>query len=355
MPTIQKNTVSHQQSFQEYPTVWHEKYSADDKEKVKQILDWLNAGQDHIPGVHNQRSKRRLARASGVNEQTANGVLRGKYPSPATKFIEKMLDSIRRWDLREEEGIHDCPFVETSVYQMSVAACKRAHLYRMIGVVSAAVGTGKTRSLKHYASKNSNVLMVEGMPGMNSSVFLDELVAMTRAQVKVTYRYSRGTKAERLAAVIRALKGTDSLLILDEADTVIVETLEYFRRICDKAHIGGVLAGTKSLQPMIRDKDGRFGQVSSRVNFWPAIIDGITKDDSILLAQAALLDDDVELTDDVLDAFWQMCDGSARVLVGSLIPGVRDYGLKKKKLLTPDLIFKVGQDLLGFKKSTRRA
>ncbi len=345
--------IQHNQSTQEHPDKWHSSYSEHDIKEVCDIIDWINEGQFHEPGYKNQRSQVKLSKASTVNDSTLNTILRGKYVSSPTKFIKKMLDAIRRWDMREEEGVHDCPFVETSVYRTGIAACKRAHLYRNFAVLSAFVGTGKTRTLKYYAANNSNVILVEATPDMNASVLVSELVHQTGAVVHKTNKYSAGTKAEKTSAIINALKGSDSLLILDEAETVSTATLEYVRRISDKANIGVVLAGTEKLQPMIRDPQGRFGQISSRVGFWPPVIKGITQDDSNALATAALIDFDVELTDEVLDAFWQMCDGSARVLVSALIPGIKDYGLKKKKELTPELIFKVGQNLLGFKKTRR--
>jgi len=349
----QTTAIQHQQSTQEYPETCHASYTESDITNVHSIVDWINDGQHHEPGYKNQRSQTKLSKAAKVNDSTLNTILRGKYVSSPTKFIKKMLDAIRRWDMREEEGVHDCAFVETSVYRTGIAACKRAHLYRSFAVLSAFVGTGKTRTLKYYAANNSNVVLIEATPDMNASVLVTELVQQTGAVVHKTNRYSAGTKAEKTAAIIQALKGTDSLLILDEAETVSTATLEYVRRISDKANIGVVLSGTEKLQPLIKDPQGRFGQISSRVCFWPPVIKGITQDDSNALATAALSDFDVELSEEVLDAFWQMCDGSARVLVSALIPGIKDYGLKKKKELTPELIFKVGQELLGFKKSRR--
>jgi len=349
----QATAIPHQQSTQGYPETWHTSYNENDIKDVYSIVDWINDGQHHEPGYKNQRSQTKLSKASKVNDSTLNTILRGKYVSSPTKFIKKMLDAIRRWDMREEEGVHDCPFVETSVYRTGIAACKRAHLYRNIAVLSAFVGTGKTRTLKYYAANHSNVILVEATPDMNASVLVTELVHQTGAVVHKTNSYSSGTKAEKTAAVINALKGSDSLLILDEAETVSTKTLEYARRISDKAHVGLVLSGTEKLQPLIKDPQGRFGQVSSRVGFWPPVIKGITQDDCEALAAAALSDFDIELTEEILDAFWQMCDGSARVLVSALIPGIKDYGLKKKKELTPELIFKVGQTLLGFKKARR--
>jgi len=347
------DTTKNKRGAFSHPTQWHDKYTEEDKKQIKDILDWVKEGQSDMPGAVHTRSLAKLSRVSKVHTSTLSTIVAGKYVSSPTKHLVKMLDAIRRWDMREEEGLNNCALVETSVYRTGIAACKRAHLYRSFTVLSAYVGTGKTRVLNYYAANNSNVILIEATPDMNASVLLNELISKTNALVHKSHKYASGTKADKTAAVINVLKGSDSLLILDEAETVNTATLEYVRRISDKASIGVVLAGTEKLQPLIRDPRGRFGQISSRVIYWPPIIKGITQDDSDALATAALSDFEVELTEEVLDAFWQMCDGSARVLVEALIPGVKDYGLKKKKQLTPELIFKVGQNLLGFKKIWR--
>ena len=337
---------NHTQSLVDYPDSYTKKYTDDDITHVMKIIDWLNDGQEHEPGYQHQRSQTKLAKTAAVNQSTLNDILRGKYPSPPGKYLIKALDAIRMQDLRETEGMTDCPFVETKVYRTVLAACKRAHTRRNFSVVAAFVGTGKTRALKRYAADNSNVYLLEATPDMNATVLMSELVALTGAIVHRASKYSDGTKAEKTAAVIRTLKGTNSLLILDEAETVSPATLEYIRRISDKAGIGVVLAGTEKLKPLLQDPKGRFGQISSRTGFWPKAITGINYDDAVALSQAALNDDNI--SDENLDALWQMCDGSARVLVSSLVPGIKDYGLKKGRKLTPELIFKVGQEILGF-------
>jgi hypothetical protein len=154
-------------------------------------------------------------------------------------------------------------------------------------------------------------------------------------------------------AIIRTLKGTDKLLILDEADKVSTQTLEYVRRISDICKIGVVLSGTELLQPMIKDPRGRFGQISSRVLFWPPVMKNISEKDAHKIVGAAL-DGEAELTPEIHKAFFDMCDGSARVLARSLVTGVRDYGIRKGHDLTPELIYRVGEELLGFKKPKGR-
>ncbi|MBL1321531.1 MAG: AAA family ATPase [Methylophaga sp.] len=322
----------------EYPEKWHDSYTHRNRQDVLNAIDWMNK---------HQRSQAKLAKACHVSATTFNNIIKGSYPSQPLHHIRKIMDAIKLSDQRQKEGVHDCPFVETSVYRTVIAACKRAHLYRNFSVVSAFVGTGKTRGLKQYAADNSNVILLEATPDMNAGVLVSELVDKTNAIVHKSNRYAVGTKAEKVVAVVNVLRNTDSLIILDEAETVCTATLEYLRRISDKANIGVVLAGTERLKPLIKDPRGRFGQISSRVGFWPPVIQGITEDDAAALSAAAFGDNEA-LSDDVLNALWQMCDGSARVLVSALIPGVKDYGLKKGSELSPELIIEVGQKVLGF-------
>lgn len=326
------------------PDAFSDKYLAEDREAVETIIGICNA--------HNRWSRSALARASGVSRPMVYAILAGEYPSPPTPYLQRMLDVLQR-DMRRQGGEQADTFVPTSVYRLVEAACHRARKLRSFAVVSAYVGTGKTTAIKQYAQTGGEVYLIEATPDMSSAVMLDDLVDQTGAIVHKSNRHGRGTKAERLSAVIRALKGSDALLILDEAETVTQQTLEYVRRIRDLANIGVVLAGTEKLKPLVQDPRGRFGQISSRVTFWPPIVKAITEDDATALAESLLPDQ--ALTPDVLDALWQMCDGSARVLADALIPGIRDYGLRKGIELSPELVYKVGQEILGFRRPVRRA
>lgn len=345
--------TSHTQSKVNIPDTFTEKYSDEDKLKAIEIINWLNEGQEHEPGFDNQRSQSKLCTAASMKQTTANTILQGKYPSPPTKYLDKLVDTIQRQNERERENIGDNPFVETSTYIMVSAACKRAHKYKSFSVVSAFVGTGKTWALNKYAELHPNCILIEATPDMNATVLLRELVEKTGAVVHKSHKWARGTKNDMNDAVIRVLKGTDKLLMLDEADKVTIQTLEFVRRISDKAKIGVVLSGTELLQPMIKDPRGRFGQISSRVLFWPKVIRAINDKDAKRIVEAALADE-CTLTPEIHQAFFEMCDGSARVLARSLITGVRDYGLRKKIELTPELIYRIGEELLGFNRPKQR-
>ncbi len=346
-----KNTFT--QCLAELPDAYTDAYTDDDKRKVIQIVNWLNEGQEHDVGFDNKRSQIKLARASSQGQTTLNAIIRGKYPSSPTDRLNKVIDAIERQSERESEKIGDNPFVETSIYVAVNAACKRAHKYRSFSVVSAFVGTGKTKSLKRYAELHPNTVLIEATPDMNATVMLRELVEKTNAIVHKSHKWARGTKSDMMEAIIANLTGSDKLIILDEAEKTTTQTLEYIRRISDIAKVGVVLSGTEMLQPMIRDPRGRFGQISSRILYWPPVIRGITDNDAKAIVEAALIDE-AELTPDIHRAFYEMCDGSARVLAHSLITGVRDYGLRKGNELTANMIYQVGEQLLGFERPIKR-
>lgn len=332
---MKKRTTKHDLN---YPEIFNERYDNQDQKNVKKIIDWLN---DDSRDAKEQRSQAKLGRSCGIAQTTLNVLLQGQYPSPVKKHIDTVLIYLNRENDRDAGFSGDV--LETSIFKITTKICKMAHKRKDFGILSAAVGTGKTTALKHYAANTPNAFIVEGDPDMNASVMIDELVEMTAATVHTSNNYTRGTKAERYAGVVRALKDLDALIILDEADKVRAQTLEFLRRISDKAQVGVVLAGTEKLKPMVRDGKGRFGQISSRVGFWPSLIRSINENDAKLMVQASIKKG---LNKDIHDAFWQVCDGSARTL-SKLIPNVRDFGIDKGHKLTPELVFSVGQQAMG--------
>ncbi|WP_290906530.1 AAA family ATPase [Aquabacterium sp.] len=328
----------------EYPTDWSSTYTDADKTAVCRVLDALA---EHRASGWTCNS---LARVAGRSGAAVSTVLGGKYTASPTAMLARLLAQVDRMDA-PPPGPNTRPgYVETSVHRAVWAACKRARTYGNFAVVSAYVGTGKTHAVREYQRQHPDTVLVEAVPGMTASVLLDALVEETGAVVRTAGRYTSGSLAERMRAVVRTLRGSDRLLILDEADTTTAATLEHVRRIRDLAGVGVVLAGTERLRPMLQDPRGRFGQISSRVGFWPPVIKSITADDAAALATAALEQDGIDPDAAVLDALWQACAGSARVLCEGVIPGVRDYGLAAGHALTPELVYRVAQDLLGFRR-----
>ena len=340
--------LPHPSTAMAYPRTYAAGYSAADRQALCEVIDWLNAGQG--AGRANPRTQAGLARATGLSAASISQLLKGSYPSSPGKHLNALTDTIARCRQRVDEKLDGAQVVATSVFKVVQKVCQRARLMRDIGYVSAVVGTGKTTALTFYAENSPGVYLIEGDPDMSAAVFINELVALTHATVAKANKYSNGTKADRYAAVLRALTGTDSLIILDEADKVRDTTLEYLRRLSDKAGIGAVLAGTQRLYPMLANPiaGGRFDQLGSRVGFRSELIESILEKDARLMVEAAFEGEEMELTDEVHHAFWHVCGGSARTL-SKLIPNVRDFGLSKGHVLSAELVLAAGQQTMGLK------
>lgn len=314
----------------ELPQVWNAAYSDTDRSSVEMIIAWLN---------QNQRSLTWVSAASHVNRSTLSTVLKGTYPSPPEKILRKVAATIH--NIEERDQLTDIPFIESSVTTMVWMACKRARQQKSFSVISAEVGTGKTRSLKEYAREHPNTYLIESDPLMSPTILMDELVEKLGIPQGRGYR----SKEKKFRLVVEELRGTDVLLILDEAETVSDPTLHYIRRIRDKAEIGIVLAGTPKLDRKIAPIGGQFDQIRSRVMFWPKAIRSATREDIAAVASAAFADV-CELDDATLKALWHHSQGSMRMLTEGLIPAVRDYGLKKHSM-SADLVHAVARDVLS--------
>lgn len=77
----------------------------------------------------------------------------------------------------------------------------------------------------------------------------------------------RGHLNSLLNDCVERLKGSDRLIIVDEAEHLPYRALELLRRIYDKAGIGILLVGMPRLISNLQGKKGDFAQLHSRVGY----------------------------------------------------------------------------------------
>ena len=288
-------------------------YTPQDEAKVRAILDWLKSREE---------SRAWLGKKARISSSTVSQVLNRKYPSSPTAYLDTMLQVLQVETERLGDGTPG--YVEGSVHKLTTVVCDRTRKHANFGVLVGYVGIGKTRTLKEYAARRPQTLMVEANPGMTPGSLLIEL--LEKLDVTIPHGLDR-----KFQAVVNTLAGTNYLLIIDEAENCSGQALHYLRRIRDKAGVGIVLSGTERLHALIKPEHGQFDQIRSRVSMWPATIKGITRDDMDDMARDALAEAG-ELSDEVLEALWAYSAGSARMLMEGLVPAIRDYGMGRGAL-----------------------
>lgn len=301
-----------------------EHYSAEDIANIATIQKWM---------ADNSYSQASLARLARISPSTLSPILNGTYPVTPSPKLASVMPAIRHAD---ESNGDKMAAVETSVYKLAFTACQMARRYRNFAVLAAAVGTGKTFSLKDYKAQHPNTHMIEATPTMSPRTLIN-LLARVIAGVD-----GKGSQDDKFRAIIDALKDTDSLLIVDEAETMNPKQLHCLRRIRDLANVGVVLAGTEYLTALIKPQHGQFDQIRSRTGFWPETIKNITKEDAAALIQSAFGAE--EVLDDVIERLYAYSRGSARMLVEGLIAGVQQF--RKDRALDVKLIDAVASQAL---------
>ncbi len=299
-------------------------YAPQDLDKVRAVTTWL---------TERKQSRAWLARKARISSSTISQVLGSKYPSSPTAYLDTMLQVLQVEAERLGDGTPG--YIEGSVHKLATVVCDRMRKHANFGVLVGYVGVGKTRSLKEYAARRTQTILIEANPLMQPGSLLIELLE----QLDVTVPHGLDRKFQ---AVVGALRGTNYLLIIDEAENLSGQALHYLRRIRDKAEVGIVLGGTERLLTLLKPEHGQFDQIRSRVSMWPATIKGITRDDMDDMARDALIEFG-DLADDVLEVLWGYCAGSARVLMEGLVPALRDYA---KGELTGKLVEHIAEKVL---------
>lgn len=303
---------------------WPAHYTADDIERIARITPWMEA--------HDYKQAA-LARLARISASTLNQIIQGVYAASPTAMLAKVESAMRHAEEQVDDAV---AAVETSVFKLAHAACGQARRYRNFAVLSAYVGTGKTFAIKHYAKTHPNTYLIEATPTMTPQ-------SLVKVLARVVAGFDgKGSIADKFDQVVNSLKNTDSLLIIDEAETLTPKQLHALRRIRDLANVGIVLAGTEHLSGLIKPQHGQFDQIRSRTGFWPETVKQISFDDAAALIQSGFGTE--EVPDEVVARLYQYCKGSARMLVEGLIAGVKEF--RKGRALDVKLVDAVAKQAL---------
>lgn len=208
--------------------------------------------------------------------------------------IEKIENSIVIWASRTEQAHarKRVPVVETGDLKKIVNAIGIAHTEKDIALIVADAGAGKSTAIKFYQDKNPRTtLVVNVVSGMNRKMLVTEIakqlgIDTVRVQLNVL-----------IANVADALAEHDMVVILDEADYLKPDALEFTRRLVyDLGKSGLVLAGLPRLKGYIQNLRNDHRQLESRIGvFLP--LGGLTKADAKTILNSVWEDAGTEILD----------------------------------------------------------
>jgi len=206
------------------------------------------------------RSKHALAKAIGINHGVLSMYLKSDYNGNVERINEKIKAYLERETARGDQWTD--VIVQTETMKKIVKAINLIHLMRKMGIVYGPAGLGKTESAKAYVSKTPGSYLITALPDSKSVAGAINLIHF--ALFKEEQRYSPRT-ARRM--IVDRLKGSDSMIIIDDAHKLSNEALEEIRAIHDQSGCAFTLIGTEEiLNRLIDPRAGRIlAQMSSRL------------------------------------------------------------------------------------------
>ena len=228
-----------------------------------------------------QLSLTQIGSASGVSGPVISSFLGGNYAGDNEKVAGKLqlwLEAQETKERNRSERPVVPGFIMTETARTIMNLIETAQYDIDLAVISGNAGTGKTMAAEEYQKRTNNVFLITADPSLSSpSAVLLEIAETLGCNDK---------GQRRIRSIIRRLKGTEAVLIIDEAQHLSVKAVEEIRSIHDQAKVGVVFMGNAPLNAKF-DGLGRtadYAQLFSRIGLRRKINKPRQKDMCAILA-----------------------------------------------------------------------
>jgi len=203
-----------------------------------------------------------VAQEISVSPSTLSQVLNGLYKADPSKIIEKLESWLRLREQRDANPSTDPGFVMTPTAKLIMDDLTYAQITESIVVIYGASGVGKSKTLDEYQRTNNNVWKVTASPSRSSLTECLYEIAM-----ELGMEQAPRTKGPLARVIRQRLKGSEGLVIVDEADHLDYPTLEELRILQEETGIGMALVGNNKVYTQLtggrRNED--FARLFSRI------------------------------------------------------------------------------------------
>lgn len=246
------------------------------------------------------KSQSKLAKMADIAPSALSQVLSGTYKGNTSEVMKKIYEIMERENQKNTHQIKEVGFIETTNFDKASFALDVANWDCKIICIIGDAGVGKTESITRYGESNKSAIIIQADNQFNTRMLMEEIAESLDISLKC-----RET-AKLVKEVVKKLKGTNRMLIIDEIDELKdrEKALNLLRRIHDKARIPVALVGMTEFLPVISREE----KVFSRMNL--CRLEAIKKEDTRQFVESVFN----KTTDDIIEQFHSLCQGSCRIL-----------------------------------------
>jgi DNA transposition AAA+ family ATPase len=288
----------------------------------QQIKERLDATLDKY-GI----SQNRAAKDIGYSSPVLSDYRNNKYSGD----VESLEEAIVKWIGRTEQAHarKKVPVVETDQLRKIVNAIAMAHAEGDVALIVDDAGGGKTTAARYYAEQNPRTtIYIDVVKGMNARVLVLKIAEGLGID---TMRVNQQTLIQNVSS---SLADRNMVVVLDEADYLKADALEFSRRLVnDLGKSGLVLIGLPRLTGTIQNLKNDHRQLESRIGVYLSLA-GLAKKDAKKIAQSVWPDVD----DEVVDAMYKISRTDVRQFVKIIERAQNTMAVNKLRAVDLDVV-----------------
>jgi DNA transposition AAA+ family ATPase len=288
------------------------------------------------------KSQADISRELGLDRGGAalSQFLNGKYPAPG-KIVEKIAALLSVAAVRAVAP-KDPPFKKTSISAAVINLITYCHIQGKIGVAYGDAGVGKTMACRQYKKENPTAIFITVKPSYATISGINELLGRAL--------HIRGGVARRVESeIIDKLRGSNGVIIVDEAQHLTVRVINHLRCIVDdcydedKGGLGLALVGNEEIYTKMKGAGQRsYAQLFSRIgNRQHLLTDKITQEDIALVFEEASLNSETSAILHKIARSEYGLRGAVNVFVNTLIV----YEISDYSNLTAGKIARIAKEM----------
>jgi DNA transposition AAA+ family ATPase len=229
-------------------------------------------------------------------------------------------------------------WIPTPTAQRIIGALSYAQGAGDIAVIYGGAGLGKTTAIRHYVSASLNVWHVTMTPASASIVTALEEICATLGLAET------GGAAKLFRAVVKRVRGTGGLLVIDEAQHLSVAALDQIRSIHDATELGIALVGNQQVYARLTggNRAAYLDRLYSRIGKRLSLGQSTDKDIEAVIAAWSI--DDTKCRSTLLDIARR--PGALRTLT-KVLRLASSYAVAEKKPVGCQHISKAWRELGG--------
>jgi DNA transposition AAA+ family ATPase len=203
-----------------------------------------------------------IGNAIGKSATTINRYLHDDYKDGRVEDLERDIESFLALQEEKSRNVkHEVKFTQIGAAKQVFTVLSECHRYSKYGLIFGKAGYGKTTALKAYTNHHVGVVLVRSGVKFTAKDILSDIC--NRLGLDDT-----GHTTGLARSVLKKIKNSGRLIIVDEADYMTLDALDTIRYLYDESDntIGVVLVGMPRLFDNVVGKHRQLEQLFGRLD-----------------------------------------------------------------------------------------